>query len=107
MLTRLGEAGGDAFTIMRIAGHCRVSVSQRYVLPTPEDIERTFERLEKLNAAKYAQAEAEAKAEGAEMQKVGTNLGTVKIAIPPNPSQIVESKSGRVAQLAEQVTLNH
>lgn len=49
-LTRLGEAGADAFTIMRIAGHSSISVSQRYVHPTPEALERAFERLEALNA---------------------------------------------------------
>jgi integrase len=46
MLTRLGESGVDAFTIMRIAGHSSVVVSQRYVHPTPEAIERAFERLQ-------------------------------------------------------------
>src|ERR1035438_8973507 len=65
MLTRLGEAGADAFTIMRIAGHSSVTVSQRYVHPTPEGMERAFERLEQLNADKYQTAEAEAKAEAA------------------------------------------
>ena len=49
MLTRLGEAGADAFTIMKIAGHSTVTVSQRYVHPTPEALERAFERLEALN----------------------------------------------------------
>jgi integrase len=51
MLTRLGEAGVDAFTIMRIAGHSSITVSQRYVHPSPESLERAFERLEALNAA--------------------------------------------------------
>jgi len=46
MLTRLGESGVDAFTIMRIAGHNSVVVSQRFVHPTPEAIERAFERLQ-------------------------------------------------------------
>lgn len=32
-LTRLGEAGFDAFTIMRIAGHSSVTVSQKYEPP--------------------------------------------------------------------------
>src|SRR5262245_34690604 len=59
MLTRLGEAGADAFTIMRIAGHSSVTVSQRYVHPTPEGLERVFERLEALNTAKSAEVEAE------------------------------------------------
>ncbi|WP_089406480.1 tyrosine-type recombinase/integrase [Granulicella rosea] len=48
-LTRLGEAGADAFTIMKLAGHSSVTVSQRYVHPTPESVERAFDRLEALN----------------------------------------------------------
>jgi integrase len=62
MLTRLGKAGAEAFTIMRIAGHSSVTVSQRYVHLTPEGMERAFERLEDLNAQKFQQAEAEEKA---------------------------------------------
>ena len=49
MLTRLGESGADAFTIMRLAGHSTVVVSQRYIPPSPESVERAFERLEVLN----------------------------------------------------------
>jgi integrase len=56
-LTRLGEAGTDAFTIMRLAGHSSVTVSQRYVHPTPESCETAFERLEALNARALAKAE--------------------------------------------------
>ena len=48
-LTRLGEAGADAFTMMKLAGHSSVTVSQRYVHPTPEAVERAFDRLEALN----------------------------------------------------------
>ena len=48
-LTRLGEAGADAFTIMRVAGHASVTISQRYIHPTGEAVERAFERLETLN----------------------------------------------------------
>jgi integrase len=48
-LTRLGEAGADAFTIMKLAGHSSVIVSQRYVHPTPESVELAFDRLETLN----------------------------------------------------------
>jgi site-specific recombinase XerD len=46
MLTRLGESGVDAFTIVRIAGHGSIAVSQRYIHPTPEAVERAFERLQ-------------------------------------------------------------
>jgi integrase len=51
MLTRLGESGVDAFTIMRFAGHSSITVSQRYIHPTPEAVERAFERLQ-LSAAR-------------------------------------------------------
>ena len=50
-LTRLGESGCDAFTIKRIAGHSSITVSERYVHPTPEGLERAFDRLENFNAA--------------------------------------------------------
>ena len=46
MFTRLGESGVDAFTIMRIAGHGSIVVSQRYIHRTPEAVERAFERLQ-------------------------------------------------------------
>jgi len=59
MLTRLGESGAEAFTIMKIAGHSSVTVSQRYVHPTPEGMERAFERLEDLNATKFAETGTE------------------------------------------------
>jgi integrase len=44
-LTRLGAAGVDAFTIMRIAGHSSVTVSQRYIHPSAEAMESAFEKL--------------------------------------------------------------
>ena len=58
--TRLGEAGADAFTIMRLMGHSTVTVSQRYVYPSPEAVELAFGRLMALN-----------------LQKVGTNIVTL------------------------------
>jgi hypothetical protein len=36
----------DAFTIMRIAGHSSIVVSQRHIHLTPEAVERAFERLQ-------------------------------------------------------------
>ncbi len=47
--TRLGEAGADAFTIMRLMGHRPVTTSQHYVHPAPEALERAVERLTSLN----------------------------------------------------------
>jgi integrase len=92
MLTRIGEAGADAFTIMRIAGHSSVTVSQRYVHPTPEGMERAFDRLQKLNAVKFEQAEAEAKAEAVGARGVGTKMVTVEKRRPRESAQVFEFK---------------
>ena len=50
--TRLGESGADAFTIMRLMGHSTVTVSQRYVHPSPEAVELAYERFNALNLRK-------------------------------------------------------
>lgn len=92
MLTRIGEAGADAFTIMRIAGHSSVTVSQRYVHPTPEGMERAFQRLQKLNAEKLEEAAAEVKSEGTTGKKVATNLATQEIRPSRKSSQVIEIK---------------
>jgi len=47
--TRLGESGAEAFTIMKLMGHSSVTISQLYVHPTPDTIERAFERLQAVN----------------------------------------------------------
>jgi integrase len=49
-LTRLGLAGVDAFTIMKLAGHGSVVVSQRYVHPTPQAMEHAVARLDAMNS---------------------------------------------------------
>jgi site-specific recombinase XerD len=52
--TRLGESGADAFTIMKlIEGHSSVTVSQRYVHPSPESVERAVAGLEGQNVAEW------------------------------------------------------
>src|SRR5512143_1438230 len=51
-LTRLGESGAGAFTIMQIAGHSSVTVSQRYVHPSPESLETAFAALDALTETK-------------------------------------------------------
>ena len=61
--TRLGETGADAFTIMKLMGHSSVTVSQRYVHPSPETMENAITRMEAYNRAG--------------VRGVGTNLGTV------------------------------
>jgi integrase len=44
-LTRLGASGCDTFTLARIAGHSSITITQRYVHPQADAIERAFERL--------------------------------------------------------------
>jgi integrase len=72
--TRLGEAGADAFTIMRLMGHSSVAVSQRYVHPSPESMEAAVSRLEALNASK--------------VQGVGTKVGTVSEVLDGPKEQV-------------------
>jgi integrase len=41
-LTQLAEAGCDVFTLARIAGHSSITITQRYVHPQADAIERAF-----------------------------------------------------------------
>jgi integrase len=70
-LTRLGESGVDAFTIMKIAGHSSVTVSERYVHPGAEAIERAFQRLEAQNSRGGLQL-----SQGKEVQPPATKSAT-------------------------------
>ena len=73
--TRLGESGADAFTIMRLMGHSSVTVSQRYVHPSPETLEVAFERLDSMNNRRRV-----------EMHGVPTNVPTgEKRQLPKTP----------------------
>lgn len=78
MLTRLGESGVDAFTIMKIAGHSSIVVSQRYVHPTPEAVERAFESLQRGNQ----RAVTEAEKSGTSEQVAATFFATSDEALP-------------------------
>jgi integrase len=79
--TRLGESGADAFAIMRTMGHSSVVVSQRYVHPTPETLERAFERLEAMNAKETQKALGGQKRQlpatiSATVQRVNASVGS-------------------------------
>jgi len=78
---------------MRIAGHSSVTTSQRYVHPTPEGLERAFERLESLNVEKFRQASAETREEEAVGSRVSTIFTTVKKGRTKTSSQVVEFKN--------------
>jgi integrase len=82
MLTRLGEVGIEAFTIMRIAGHSSVTISQRYVHPTPEAVETAFHRLEEHNRHEEAIAQAKEVVEAPEQLPPATVSATVEEGKP-------------------------
>jgi integrase len=44
-LTRLGEAGCDAWTLARIAGHSSIAMSARYVHPSEDAVMSVFSRM--------------------------------------------------------------
>jgi hypothetical protein len=80
MLTRLAKRI-DAFSIMRIYGHSSVTVSERYVHPSAESLEREFERPEAFNKA------AEATEKDGNQQPVATVSATVQESIPTSYKQ--------------------
>jgi hypothetical protein len=96
MLSGFGEAGTDAFTIMKIAAHSSVTVCERYLRPTPEGMEHAFERLQELNATNAEEAmveEAKVEAAGAGgALEVHTISTTVKKLRVPKFVQVVEIK---------------
>jgi hypothetical protein len=91
---------------MRLAGHGSVSVSQRYVHPTPQAMDEAVSRLDRMNAASL-----ESKTDDGNEQFSNPLAGIVSTGRTDTPvdtdsflhPQVIE---GRVAQLAEQLTLN-
>jgi integrase len=61
MLTRLGAAGADAFTIKKLAGHSSIMISQKYVHPTPETVELHFQRFEDRAVKQLAEGQSKSK----------------------------------------------
>ena len=109
-LTRLGIAGVEAFTIMKLAGHGSVTVSQRYIHPTPRAIEDAVAKLDNIvmrSLESIGSGSSERLCE--RLQDVdpqfsaGTELTPQLTPHSPRNPQVIE---GRVAQLAEQLTLN-
>lgn len=95
-------------TIMKITAHSSVTLSERYVHPTPEGMEHAFERLQELNATRAEEAMVEeakiqaAAAGGA--SEVHTISTTVKKPRVPKFVQVVEIKARPLAQRFEQRT---
>ncbi len=82
-LTRLAESGCDVFTLARIAGHSSITITQRYVHPQADAVERAFTAFGNLCKA------GEQKELG-----VGTILGTVENCESDDALQVVGAKGG-------------
>jgi integrase len=86
--TRLGEAGADAFTIMKAMGHSSVVVSQKYVHPTPEAMERAFERLNAANEKALASLPGRAPTKRLPESATDTKTDTDAMVIPFDLEQV-------------------
>jgi len=88
-LTQLAQAGCDAFTLARIAGHSSITITQRYIHPQADAIERAFAPLAAVSAiAGNGQGEVK------ESDQVGTNLGTTENGGNSEPLEVVGAKGG-------------
>jgi integrase len=58
-LTMLGESGCDAFTLARIAGHSSITITQRYIHPQADAIERAFGKFAGTQLTQYKPIQAE------------------------------------------------
>ena len=82
-LTRLAESGCDVFTLARIAGHSSITITQRYVQPQADAVERAF--------ASWGKTPPEVQPEN---RQVGTNLGTSENSQSECALQLVGAKGG-------------
>ena len=109
-LTRLGIAGVEAFTIIRLGGHGGVTVSQRSVHPPPQTMEDAVAKLDNMNRRSLKSIGTSSperlqrgSADVNSCDSDGTELTPQLTPHSPRNPQVIE---GRVAQLAEQLTLN-
>ena len=84
-LTQLAQAGVDVFTLARIAGHSSITITQRYVHPQADAIERAFAPFGSTNINSLT---------AGENPQVGTNLGTVEESQKEDTLQVVGAKGG-------------
>jgi integrase len=84
-LTQLAQAGCDAFTLARIAGHSSITITQRYIHPQADAIDRAFAPL----AAQPVSSSQEQ-----ESGQVGTKLGTVSDGEKSEDLEVLGAKGG-------------
>jgi len=84
-LTQLAQNGCDAFTLARIAGHSSITITQRYIHPQADAIERAFAPLAVASLANTQSGES---------GQVGTNLGTTENCETEDSVQVTGAKGG-------------
>ena len=84
-LTQIAQAGADVFTLARIAGHSSITITQRYVHPQADAIERAFAQLGSTNINMLGTGEN---------SQVGTKLGTAENSEKSDSLQVVGAKGG-------------
>jgi integrase len=92
-LTQLAQAGCDAFTLARIAGHSSITITQRYIHPQADAIERAFAPLALVPVIASNSEECD-HAETKESDQVGTKLGTAENGEKSEALQVVGAKGG-------------
>lgn len=86
--TRLGEAGADAFTIMKAMGHSSVVVSQKYVHPTPARLESAWRQLDARNKSQARRAmQKAAKARRGRASRTAARAQRVPTILPTPPER--------------------
>jgi len=85
-LTQLAQAGCDAFTLARIAGHSSITITQRYIHPQADAIERAF--------APLALPPAKESTEQHQETQVGTKLRTTENEQKFDGLEVVGAKGG-------------
>ena len=88
-LTQLAQAGCDAFTLARIAGHSSITITQRYIHPQADAIERAFAPLAAAPMIVTTREESER-----EIHQMGTNLGTSENIENSEALQVIGAKGG-------------
>jgi len=76
-LTQLAQAGCDALTLARIAGHSSITITQRYIHPQADAIEGAFAPVAVVSVA-AAKTEESDRRETQEVDQLGTKLGTLE-----------------------------
>jgi integrase len=84
-LTQLAQAGCDAFTLSRIAGHSSITITQRYIHPQADAIERAFAPLA---------AHPVGSSRDHEGKQVGTKLGTAAEGPKSDGLEVLGAKGG-------------